>query len=367
VYRDYAPKGVKFYYLYKALAHPTLDGYIAPYTLDERLMHVKEAQRVLGSDITWLCDTMSNDVKHALGDAPNAEFIIDPEGLIAARRVWSSPQALREDLERLVGPVEKPTTVDDLNMKRLYDEKPAASGVVPRLTLPGRMSAVLIEPQKADVPFYVKLRAEAEPALLRDGEGALYLGFFLDPLYRVHWNNLVTPVEYTIEAPVGVEVSPASGKGADPETEADIDPREFLVQVKREAGADTAEPLKVTVRYFACSDTEGWCIPVTQKYLVRLERDPDGGSRMDGMRRGGGGDRAGQRRGEGQGRGPGGGGRGAGGPGGMDPAAMFDRLDADGDGRLTKEELPEPMRDRILQRFDSNGDGIITREEMQGD
>jgi len=354
VYRDYAPQGVKFYYIYKALAHPALDGYVAPYTLHERLMHVKEAQRVLGSEITWLCDTMSNDIKHALGDAPNAEFIIDPEGKVAARRVWSSPGELRKDLESLVGPVENPTTVDDLNMKRLYDDKPAASGVVPRLELPGRMSAVLIEPQKADVPFYVKLRAEAEPALLRDGEGALYLGFFLDPLYHVHWNNLVTPVEYSILAPEGVEVSPASAKGADPETEADIDPREFLVHVRREAGA--TEPLKVTVRYFACSDTEGWCIPVTQQYLVRLQRDPDGGSRMSaGMMGMGGGQ--GQQRGEG--RGP------RGGAGGMNPAAMFDQLDADGDGKVAGDELPEPMRDRMLQRFDRDGDGVITREEMQ--
>ena len=52
MYRDYAPKGVKFYYIYKTLAHPENDGYIQPFTLKERLMHVKVAQQTLGSDIT---------------------------------------------------------------------------------------------------------------------------------------------------------------------------------------------------------------------------------------------------------------------------------------------------------------------------
>jgi len=33
---DYAPKGVKFYYMYKALAHPELDGYVNPFTLKIR-------------------------------------------------------------------------------------------------------------------------------------------------------------------------------------------------------------------------------------------------------------------------------------------------------------------------------------------
>ena len=49
IYRDYEPKGVKFRYIYKALEHPELDGYVQPFSLEERLMHVKEAGRRLGS------------------------------------------------------------------------------------------------------------------------------------------------------------------------------------------------------------------------------------------------------------------------------------------------------------------------------
>ena len=86
IYRDYAPQGVNFYYIYKTLAHPELDGYIEPFTLEERLMHVKEAQRTLGSEITWISDSMSNDLKHALGDSPNSEFVVDPAGKIVRLR-----------------------------------------------------------------------------------------------------------------------------------------------------------------------------------------------------------------------------------------------------------------------------------------
>jgi len=38
----------------------------------------------------------------------------------------------------------------------------------------------------------------------------------------------------------------------------------------------------------------------------------------------------------------------------------FRRLDRDGDGKLTREELP---RQRIFRRLDSNGDGVVTLEE----
>ena len=98
VCHDYSPKGVKFYYIYKALAHPETNGYVTPFTLQERLMQVKEAERRLGSKFTWLCDAMSNDLKHALGDAPNSEYVIDPDGKVVVRRLWSDPAKLRNDL-----------------------------------------------------------------------------------------------------------------------------------------------------------------------------------------------------------------------------------------------------------------------------
>ncbi len=278
IYRDYAPKGVNFYYIYKTLAHPELDGYVEPFSLEERLMHVKEAQRTLGSEVVWISDTMSNDLKHALGDMPNSEFVVDPEGTIVRMRVWSRPDQLRSDLEEIVGPVENPTRVSDLNLNFEAPPKVAASGVVPRVKLPGRMLPVKIEPQSSSQPFYMKLRAEVDQRFLREGEGTLYVGFFPDPLYHVHWNNLVDPVKYQITAPEGITVSPARGEGPKVKEVSDMDPREFLVDIKR--SGDSQEPLQVAVRYFACNDEEGWCVAVSQEYAISLEPDPDGGRRF---------------------------------------------------------------------------------------
>ena len=227
-----------FYYLYKALAHPELDGYVTPFTLEERLMHVAEAERTLGSEITWLADTMENDAKHALGDSPNSEFVFDKEGRLVTKRLWSDPEALREDLAKLAGSVKTPTRVSDLDMKTQPKREGAAKNVVLRLEVPWGMQPLRVEPilDDPDMPFYVKLRAEAERSLLEDDEGKLYFGFFLDPLYEVHWNNLVDAIHFELDLPEAVSATPSSERGPNVDVDADADPREFLIDVEGSSG-----------------------------------------------------------------------------------------------------------------------------------
>lgn len=67
--------------------------------------------------------------------------------------------------------------------------------------------------------------------------------------------------------------------------------------------------------------------------------------------------------GAGGGRRPGPGGPG-GGRGGFDPNAFFDRRDADADGKLSGEEIPDRMR-QSLNEIDKDGDGAVSREEFQ--
>ncbi len=352
------------YFVYKALAHPEggTNNYVTPFSLKERLLHVKEAERTLGATIPWLCDTMDNDLKHALGDRPNSEFIIAPDGKLVRMRDWSSPETLRADLEELVGKVKNPTRVSDLNLKIETTPKPAASGVVKRVSLPGQGQPLLVEPKESKTPYYVKLRAEADGNLLRSGNGKLYLGFHLDPIYHVHWNNLAKPLSFTIADAKGIKVTPETGTGPKVEQESDIDPREFIVDVDSEESADSFE---LTVKYFACNDEQGFCIPVTQTYVVNLQQDRDGGQ----ARRSG--SRGGRPGGSGQSRG---GQSGSGRPGERSPQGgrppggfSVERLmsfDRNKDGKVSRSEMPEPLR-RMHDRADSNGDDAIDEKEAR--
>ena len=49
---------------------------------------------------------------------------------------------------------------------------------------------------KNDLPSSAKLRIEADPGVISGGDGSLYVGFPLDPLYEVHWNNLAPQPEF---------------------------------------------------------------------------------------------------------------------------------------------------------------------------
>ena len=296
VYRDYKSKDVNFFFVYKALAHPQGNGFVRPVTIEERVQHAKKAKETLGTTIPWIVDAMDNRLKHAMGDRPNSEFIIDPDGKIIRMRDWSNADEVRKDLTELVGAVDKPTDPSSLDLKMDFKATEIARGVVPRVQREGQMRAVKVETKASEEqPAYVKLRAEADNGLMNDGKGKIYLGFFVDPIHLVHWNNQ--------SGPVIVEVNGKAYNGPKVEEKADADPREFVVDV------DSKKPINVTLKYVACDDKETWCRQLTQTFTVSQEFDPDAGRVMGGR---GGGRGAGGGRG-GRGAGGGRGGRGAGG------------------------------------------------------
>ena len=71
-----------FFYIYKALAHPGHNRYVMPFTLDERFMHAREAERTLGSRIPWLIDNMDDAVHTAFGTLSNVELVVDADARV---------------------------------------------------------------------------------------------------------------------------------------------------------------------------------------------------------------------------------------------------------------------------------------------
>lgn len=107
-------------------------------------------------------------------------------------------------------------------------------------------------------------------------------------------------------------------------------------------------------KHLYCVAAMGHDVPET----VTASRDAksDAGAGADPVaRRGGEGGR--QRRGN---RGPGG----RGGGGGFDPSSIFKRRDANSDGKLSGDEVPERMRSR-MEQLDSDKDGALTLDEFR--
>lgn len=266
---------------------------------------------------------------------------------------------LRADLEKFVGKTKTVTLPSDLGRKpQAATASKIASGVVPRVEKPEGVTAVIARPvmkkdkdgSKQEI-FYAKLRVEADRGLLTEGKGKLHIGFHLDPVHTVHWNNLADPLRFEIRAPKGVELSMSKGVAPEVKDPSDIDPREFLLEVDSGNGR-IEQSLELEVYYFACDDEEGWCRAVSHQYEIELRRDRDAGTVRSA--RGGGGFARRQRPG-GRGEFPQ--------RGRPDAEQLFARMDADGDGVIARGEARGPMIERF-KLIDTDGNGTVSREEM---
>lgn len=218
-----------------------------------------------GTRVPWLCDTMDDVATKAFGETYNGEFVLDPDGKIVRQRFWSNPKTLRSDLVKFVGPVAKRTRINDLAVRFRPEPRKIASGVVEPIALPRGLVPVQLKYAPVDdQTLYVKLRAEMtlEPV---NGRYQMYLGFYVDPIYKTHWNNAAGPVRVDINAPKNMRCDDRVLHGPNVEAGADVDPRMFLLSF---AAKGNNAPIQLKLHYVICDDAETFCLPVTQHFEV---------------------------------------------------------------------------------------------------
>lgn len=216
-----------------------------------------------------------------LNAGPNSLYLISPEGEIIAGSDRIEGNRFREALDSLVGPVEKPTSVRDLDLPRVARQSNTLNeesdlGVF----RPQGLTIVAIRPSNPDETYYVKLRAEADRNLLRTGTGRLFLGFYPDPIHDAHWNNLVDPMKFVLELPEGVKANPTTATAKKGVGDSDVQPRQFWVDIE---GGNPSDELQLALRYYGC--TPEMCMAMMHEYTIRLE-DENRGSRTFGMNHG---------------------------------------------------------------------------------
>ena len=340
IYRDYEDK-VNFYFLYKTLAHPENHGYVQPFIIEERLTHIAHATKKLQTTIPWLADPISNEVSTTFGISANSEFLFNENGEIFYMNAWSDARELREALINIAGPTTGPiTTPESLNLPKVHFNKTRSKG---ELTTRVSVSEELIPIAtsiKDTIPYYVKLRAEVTNNLLENGWGKLYLGFHLDPIYGVHWNNLVDPLSYEVINAAGIKSKHLKGVASKVNRITDREPREFFIEV---SNWKAEQAIILRTNYYACDTNDKKCEFITQNYELVLREDLYAGGVYGRSFMAGSND------------------------GSNEHENKINRLlglDKNKDGLVEKSEVPE----RMLMRFktlDLNGDGILNKEEIE--
>lgn len=344
--RDFYPKGIRFYYIYKYLKHPENNGYIKPFSSRARSQHTVLAKEHLQTAVPWLYDTMENETAEELRNPNGANlFIFSKNGEEVYRGTLADERPFRAKLAELSSPVEKPfnkTTLPEVGINPITLPE---SKLVPRakVSINDKFKPLEITPQTTRAPFYVKARVEGSEELLKSGDGKLYLGFHIDPLFKVQWNNLGEPIKYQLKIPQGV-VAPSINSAARVTAVAtDSEPREFILQARK---LDLNKPLNLQVTYSIHTQAKK-NVEVTQNYLIYLQKDKFGGEVIG---------RQVSERGKEEAKAE------ASGASNSAFKAMLRRYDIDRNGKLTKDEVIGRLRS-LFDEIDTNKDGAIDANE----
>jgi len=100
IYKDYQDKNVEIVLLYSREPHPG-KRYPQPATLEERMAHAQEFQRIHQVSHPIWVDDMDNTVRALYGARPNMVYIVDKRGLIIYKSTWTVPEDIEGVLANL--------------------------------------------------------------------------------------------------------------------------------------------------------------------------------------------------------------------------------------------------------------------------
>jgi hypothetical protein len=224
---------------------------------------------------------MDDDMRKGLRSGSWSVYLISPEGEVVYASGRIDANGLRSALTKAVGPIATPTKASELNLPRITrPAKLVNEDSDLGVARPEGLSIVTIIPTKPEETYYVKLRAEADDALLSTGTGRLFLGFYPDPIHGAYWNNLTEPMKYKLKLPEGVVASPAEASSKKGIGNKDTKPRQFWVDISSDKPFDE---LNLKLDYFGC--TSEMCLPLTHEYTIKMENE-NRGSRTYGMNTG---------------------------------------------------------------------------------
>ena len=277
---DYADKDVQFYYVFQSLRHPEREGYVQAQNTTERMLQMAEAKRKLETKVPWIADTIDDSFRVAMRTNSNSVFVISPDLEIVYAADRMNGDGLHQALSRIVGPVENPTSVADLDLPDLnrFRQTNITSDI--RVERPEGMLILSTIPTAPEEMYLVKLRAEAEPALLETGKGRLFLGFYPDPIHDAHWNNLTPAMKYELTLPEGVTADPAEAVANKGPGNSDSEPRQFWVNIDSDGKPGDIE---LSLHYYGC--TPEICEAMTHRYTIKFVEE-DKNSRTFGFNRG---------------------------------------------------------------------------------
>jgi predicted outer membrane repeat protein len=277
--RDYQPMGIRFHYIYRYLLHPENNGYVQPINEKERKRHTQLAAQHLSTAIPWLYDTMDNQTAKALApETINSVFVYDAAGTEIYAGPLSKTADLHTTLVDLAGAVDLPTETESLPKPTIEPVAQLEAKLLKRVSVNPKTDKFLplqLTPIASKTPHFVKVRVEGNESLRESGDGQIYLGFHMDPLYQTEWNNVGDPLSYALKTPSGVVAPSINSAPRVSEQATDTEPREFLLNARK---LDTNKPVTLQVTYSVYSPKLKRNMEVQQQYIIYLDHDPFGGA-----------------------------------------------------------------------------------------